>query len=211
MARRILSRIFFFFFQAEDGIRDIGVTGVQTCALPILAVDPRVLVPRPETEHVVEAALALPHGARVVDVGTGSGAVALALKDERPDLDVHATDISVDALNVARGNAGALGLDVTFSVADLYEGEFDAVLSNPPYVADRDDLPPEVVRHEPAQALFAGPDGLDVIRRLVARRPPFLALEVGMGQAPAVAALFDEAYDVSGRADLEIGSAWCRE
>ena len=81
-----------------------------------------MLIPRPETEHVVEAALALPAGTRVVDVGTGSGAIALALKDERPDLDVLATDISPDALAVARGNAQRLGLDVTFVEGDLLAG-----------------------------------------------------------------------------------------
>lgn len=151
-----------------------------------LEVDARVLIPRPETELLVDAALTLAPGARVVDVGTGSGAVALALKDERPDLDVAATDVSADALAVARANASRLGLHVTFVQADLYAGEFDAVVANPPYVADGDDLPADVGRHEPAAALFGGPDGLDVIRRLVARRPPFLALEVGMGQAPAV-------------------------
>ena len=162
-----------------------------------LAVDARVLVPRPETELLVEAALGLPRGARVVDVGTGSGAVALALKDERADLDVRGTDLSEEALAVARANAARLGLDVALSRADLLEGSgpVDAVLSNPPYVAeaDRATLPPEVVRHEPALALFAGPDGLDVVRRLVvqagASAAALLALEVGQGQAPAVAEL----------------------
>jgi tRNA threonylcarbamoyl adenosine modification protein (Sua5/YciO/YrdC/YwlC family) len=135
-----------------------------------LAVDPRVLIPRPETELLVEIGLELPHGAGVVDVGTGSGAVALALKDERPDLDVVGTDVSAAALDVARGNAGRLGLDVAFVEGDLLEGAGatrrdsagspdaasapgppeavpalavpDAVLSNPPYVADGDPLPP---------------------------------------------------------------------
>jgi release factor glutamine methyltransferase len=162
-----------------------------------LVVDARVLVPRPETELLVEAALGLPRGARVVDVGTGSGAVALALKDERGDLDVRGTDVSEEALAVARANAARLGLDVALSCADLLEGvaPVDAVLSNPPYVADaeRATLPPEVARHEPALALFAGPDGLDVVRRLVvqagASAAALLALEVGLGQAPAVAEL----------------------
>jgi release factor glutamine methyltransferase len=162
-----------------------------------LVVDARVLVPRPETELLVEAALGLPRGARVVDVGTGSGAVALALKDERGDLDVRGTDVSEEALAVARANARRLGLDVALSRADLLEGvgPVDAVLSNPPYVAeaDRATLPPEVARHEPALALFAGPDGLDVVRRLVAQAgasaAALLALEVGEGQAPAVAGL----------------------
>jgi release factor glutamine methyltransferase len=160
-----------------------------------LAVDERVLVPRPETELLVEAALDLPRGARVADVGTGSGAVALALADERPDLVVVGTDASHDALAVARANASRLGLAVTFLLGDLLgpvDGPLDAVLSNPPYVADGDPLPPDIARHEPAAALFAGPDGLAVIRRLLpaaAARAPFLAVEVGAGQADAVRTL----------------------
>jgi release factor glutamine methyltransferase len=167
----------------------LGVKGFRRLEL---AVDPRVLVPRPETEHVVEAALDLPAGARVVDVGTGSGAIALALKDERPDLDVLGTDVSADALAVARANGSRLGLAVTWLQADLLDGvaEVDAVVSNPPYVRVGERLPPEVARFEPAAALFAGPDGLDVYRRLVpAVRAPFVALEVGAGQAPAVSDL----------------------
>jgi len=157
----------------------------------VLRVDPRVLVPRPETEFVVEAALSLPEGARVVDVGTGSGAIALALKDERPDFEVVGTDVSADALDVARGNAERLGLDVSFVHGDLLAGlEADAVVSNPPYVAAGDRLPPDV-GFEPRAALFGGEDGLDVIRRLMkqAGDVPFLALEVGAGQASEVAAL----------------------
>ena len=158
-----------------------------------LAVDRRVLVPRPETELLVEVGLELPAGASVVDVGTGSGAIALALKQERPDLVVTATDTSAEALAVARANAERLGLDVAFTQTDLFDGAPDAVLSNPPYVADGDALPPDVAEHEPAAALFAGADGLDVVRRLVARSAEagvgLLALEVGAGQADAVAAL----------------------
>jgi release factor glutamine methyltransferase len=158
-----------------------------------LDVDPRVIVPRPETELLVELALTLPAGARVVDVGTGSGAVGLALKEERPDLAVSASDVSAAALEVARANAQRLGLEVAFVESDLLEAiedGVDAIVSNPPYVAERDraGLAPEITRHEPAQALFAGPDGLDVIRRLVpaaARRAPWVALEIGAGQADA--------------------------
>jgi release factor glutamine methyltransferase len=163
----------------------------------VLQVDSRVLVPRPETEFVVEAALSLPESARVVDVGTGSGAIALALKEERPDLEVLGTEISAGALDVARANAERLGLDVSFVHGDLLAGlEADAVVSNPPYVAAGDRLPPDV-GFEPRGALFGGEDGLDVIRRLVkeASDVPFLALEVGAGQATSVASLMG-AWDV---------------
>jgi release factor glutamine methyltransferase len=168
----------------------LGSKGFRTIDL---AVDARVLVPRPETEHVVEAALELPAGARVADVGTGSGAIALALKTERPDLEIVATELSPDALAVARANAARLGLDVELLEGDLLDpvaGPLDAVVSNPPYVAAGDVLPRDV-GHEPREALFGGEDGLDVIRRLVvtARGVPFLAMEVGAGQAHAVAEL----------------------
>ncbi|HTN22711.1 MAG TPA: peptide chain release factor N(5)-glutamine methyltransferase [Solirubrobacteraceae bacterium] len=166
-----------------------------------LEVDARVLVPRPETELLVEVGLELPEGARVADVGTGSGAIALALKHERPDLDVVATDASIHALAVARGNASRLGLDVEFVHGDLLAGlrHFDAVLSNPPYVAEgeRATLAPEITRHEPPGALFAGADGLDVIRRLVpaaaAAGAALLAIEVGAGQAGRVTTLMGAA------------------
>jgi release factor glutamine methyltransferase len=161
-----------------------------------LAVDPRVLIPRPETEHVVEAALGMPEGARVVDVGTGSGAIALALADERPDLRVVATESSPGALAVARANAARLGLAVELVLGDLLEGvtgPVDAVVSNPPYVRDGERLAPELA-FEPREALFAGPDGLDVYRRLAPalRDVPFVALEVGEGQAARVAALLPD-------------------
>lgn len=178
-----------------------------------LEVDPRALIPRPETELLVEVGLELPDGARVVDVGTGSGAIALALVDERPDLDVTATDVDVDALAVARGNASRLGLDVAFAAGDLLGAvpnvRFDAVLSNPPYIpdGDRPGLPPDVRDHEPPGALFAGADGLDVYRRLIpqaAAAAPLVAVEVGAGQAEDVAALMRAAGlgSVEVRADL---------
>jgi release factor glutamine methyltransferase len=163
-----------------------------------LHVDARVLVPRPETEHLVDALLDLPSDARVHDVGTGSGAIALALKHERPDLRVSASDVSPDALAVARANAQRLGLDVAFSQGDLLDGvdrHVDVVVSNPPYVQDGDraSMAPEVVKHEPGLALFAGADGLRTIRPLVTQAAAtdahLLALEVGAGQAPAVRAL----------------------
>jgi release factor glutamine methyltransferase len=153
-----------------------------------LAVDRRVLIPRPETELLVEVGLSLPRGASVVDVGTGSGSVALALKDERPDLDVWATDVSPDALAVARENGSHLGLDVKFAQADLLSGlsqRFDAVLGNLPYVAEGSALPPEIEGYEPDLALFGGGDGLDPVRRLLpmVAEVPLIALEVGLAEA----------------------------
>ena len=157
-----------------------------------LAVDRRVLIPRPETELLVEVGLTLERGARVLDVGTGSGAVALALKHERPDLELWATELSADALAVARENARALGLTVEFVHGDLLDGapaELDAVLANPPYVPVGFELAPEISLFEPEGAVFGGPDGLAVLRRLItaaASAAPLVALEVGFDQAAAV-------------------------
>lgn len=164
-----------------------------------LTVDRRALIPRPETEHLVESALRLPAGWRVLDVGTGCGAVALALAMERPDLEVHGSDLSRPALELAGENSRRLGLDVRWHHADLLEGareDHRAVVANLPYVADgeRGSLAPEILRHEPHDALFAGADGLNAIRRLAAqltvrRGVRFVALEVGAGQGPAVSRL----------------------
>lgn len=168
-----------------------------------LTVDARVLIPRPETELLVEAALSLPQGARVLDLGTGSGAVALALADERPDLTVWASDVSEDALTVALANGQRLGLSVRWLHSDLLEDvpdEIDALVSNPPYVARSQtaELAPEILRHEPEQALFAEADGLGSIAALLAQaarrsRLRFVALEIGAGQADAVEQLMREA------------------
>ncbi|MGH2871305.1 MAG: peptide chain release factor N(5)-glutamine methyltransferase [Solirubrobacteraceae bacterium] len=178
-----------------------------------LAVDPRVLIPRPETELLVEVGLELASGASVLDVGCGSGAVALALADERADLPVRGSDLSPDAIAVARANAAALGLVVAFEVADLLDGRpADAVLANLPYVSAGEALAPEIALYEPPQALFAGADGLDVVRRLIAEAgaggaaggPALLALEIDPRQSAQVTALLaDAGFDaVEVRRDL---------
>jgi release factor glutamine methyltransferase len=179
-----------------------------------LRVDPRALIPRPETELLIEVALALPPRARVLDVGTGSGAIALALAHERPDLEITGSDVSEPALELARANGQRLGLPVRWLLADLLDGmpdEFDAVLANPPYVAEgeRGTLAPEILRHEPAGALFAGPDGLDTIRVLLAQLATrecvrFAALEVGAAQADAVAELLPDAGFREVRAERDL-------
>ena len=177
-----------------------------------LAVDRRVLIPRPETELLVEVGLGLPAGARVADVGTGSGAVALALADERPDLLVRGLDVSEDALAVARANARRLGLAAEFAAADLLDGErYDAVLANLPYIPDGAPLEPEISLYEPSRALFAGPDGLDLVRRLIRR--------VGIGTGVGVGVGVKAGGGVGAAAGprplpllaLEIGSEQCAE
>lgn len=162
-----------------------------------LVVDPRVLIPRPETELLVEVGLTIAPGARVADIGTGSGAVALALKQERPDLDVVGVDDSTGALSVARMNSQRLKLEVDWIEGDLLNGiHADAVLANLPYVAADELLPPDVARYEPQRALLGGQDGLDLVRRLIeqAGREPqikLIALEIGHTQAAATTALLE--------------------
>lgn len=180
-----------------------------------LMVDRRVLVPRPDTETLVEWALEvlapLPSPS-VVDLGTGSGAIALAIKSRRPDAQVLATDRSHDALQVAGANARALGLAVEFRHAGWLEGvagRFDLIVSNPPYVAAGD---PHLraLSHEPSNALVAGADGLDDVRAIARQAParlrPFgwLLLEHGYDQAAAVRELLANAgfSQVASRRDL---------
>jgi release factor glutamine methyltransferase len=168
-----------------------------------LAVDPRVLIPRPETEILVERCLAILEGVerpRVLDIGVGSGAIALAIADERPDAQVIGTDSSPGALEVAEANKLRLGLDgrVELRHGDLLadaEGPFDLVVSNPPYVVPEDvgQLEPEVLR-EPREALVGvgRHEEVGVAARPVLRSGAALALEVGDGQAPQIAASLRE-------------------
>jgi release factor glutamine methyltransferase len=169
-----------------------------------IGVDARVLVPRPETELLVElAAGALASGVSVLDCCCGSGAVALALKDERGDLAVSGSDLDRGALEVAAANSQRLGLEIEWLQADLLErfqaGRFDAVVANPPYVASDEiaALEPEVSRHEPRLALDGGSDGLATLARLIAQAGAAgvgtLILEHGEGQADAVHALCEAA------------------
>lgn len=172
-----------------------------------LAVDARVLIPRPETEGLVDHVLtwAERRGAgplKVLDVGTGSGAIALALASERAETACVGTDVSAGALDVAAANGRALGVDVDWRLGEFFNpvrpGEqFDVVVSNPPYVleSERDGLAPEVRDHEPHNALFAGADGLDALRVLltgaaqVVAPGGLFALEIGAEQGAAVVAL----------------------
>ncbi len=161
------------------------ILGVKGFRRLMLQVDGRVLIPRPETELLVEVALELPAGSRVHDVGTGSGAVALALIDERPDLVVSASDASASAVEVARAN----GLDAVVH-RGLPAGEYDMVVANLPYVREDEweGLAPEIRLWEPREALVSGVDGLDAIRSLVAQAPAGvrLALEHAPAQTEAI-------------------------
>jgi len=196
------------------------LTGVAGFRRLELAVGPGVLIPRPETEVVAAHAMArLPQAGVVVDCGTGSGAIALSIADERSDARVLATERSREAFRWAAKNRDSLGLEVELISCDLLaglpaqlRGSVDVVVSNPPYVAttERGILDRDVIAYEPHEALFAGERGLDVIRRLVdgarkwLRPGGWLVLEMGERQAAEVSALLDAAgyREVGVHADL---------
>ncbi|MBI2750656.1 MAG: peptide chain release factor N(5)-glutamine methyltransferase [Burkholderiales bacterium] len=189
------------------------ITGHQEFYGLDLAVDARVLVPRPDTETLVDWALELlPPSACVIDLGTGSGAIALALKHARADLQVSAVDASTDALTVAHTNAQRLQLEVAFAPGNWLDGvagPFDAIVSNPPYIAAADHHL-QALTHEPLSALASGADGLDDIRTIIRQAPTrlrpggWLLLEHGYDQAEAVRALLTQAgfHEAQSRRDL---------
>ena len=168
-------------------------------------VGPGVLIPRPETEHLVEAALArAPQNARVLDIGTGSGCIAITLKLERPDLSVSAVDVSTAALKIARANAAECNAEVEFIESDLFaacdDRQFDLIVSNPPYIPEADvHLGQGDLRFEPRNALASGQDGLDAIRAIVSQTKAYLTsggwllFEHGYDQGEAVQGLLRDA------------------
>jgi release factor glutamine methyltransferase len=198
------------------------ITGQQEFYGLPLKVTPAVLIPRPETEHLVEAVLKLlptNQPQKIADIGTGSGAIAIALAVHLPHAEITALDISAEALAVAAINASehAVADRIRFFQSDLLSAidheasVFDAIVSNPPYVpeSDRDTLHPQVRNHEPATALFAGETGLDLYRRLIpqafnALHPNgLLALEIGHGQQKALASLLKTWHNISFINDLQ--------
>ena len=210
--------------ERERGMPAQYITGHQEFWGMDLIVTPAVLIPRPETEHVIETVLArvarAPSPAsllRIVDVGTGSGCIALALAEELPGAEIHATDISAAALEIARANAARHQLEdrIQFHQADLLQGlgrgEFDFVVSNPPYVGDSeaDQVQLEVRKYEPRNAVFAGATGLEVIERLIPQareslKPEgWLVMEISGTIADGVRDLLADWNDVQIAKDLQ--------
>jgi release factor glutamine methyltransferase len=194
------------------------LTGTQEFFGLLFEVSPDVLIPRPETEHLVEAVLErLGREANpiIVDVGTGSGAIAVAIAHAMPRSRVTAVDLYPSALKIARRNAERHGVidRVTLLQSDLLaaagSAEFDVVVSNPPYIADAEVLEPQVANYEPRSALFAGPTGLEIYQRLIpqvrtALKPQgWLIMEIGYGQQPAIQTLLRDWGKISFAQDLQ--------
>ncbi len=181
------------------------ITGVREFWTREFEVDRGVLIPRPETELIVEAVIERDHKRpRILDVGTGSGCLAVTLAAELPDAQVVATDVSAEAIAVARRNAQRHGVSarVLFVLTNLLDnlpGGFNVVVSNPPYIARASELPPDVIQYEPHTALYGGEDGLEAIRVLIQDARAHLAdgglfvVEFGFGQADEVRALAENA------------------
>ena len=196
-----------------------------------VTVDPRVLIPRPETEQLFELARdAIDHPKVIVDLCTGSGNLAIALKATFPDAIVYATDLSSDAVDLARANARRAGLDVSVFHGDLFAplpdhlaGRVDLIVSNPPYIAEHElgGLPVDVRDHEPVMALIAGPVGDEILKRIAAAASEWLrpggvvACEISEFHGPVVAEHFSSLdgeirIDLSGKERFVIGSRRCR-
>jgi release factor glutamine methyltransferase len=207
--------------QRSRGVPAQYITGHQEFWGLDLIVSPSVLIPRPETEHVIETVLDLARDVpapRIVDVGTGSGCIALALAKELPHAEIHAVDISPDALEVARANAARHDLNsrIHFHGGDLLTAfpkaeHFDFIVSNPPYVgeSDEDQVQMEVRKFEPRAAVFAGPSGLEVIGRLIPQAQPalkpggWLVMEIGQGQDKTLRQLLQGWNDIRFVKDLQ--------
>src|ERR1700741_4701796 len=206
--------------QRTKGVPAQYITGHQEFWGLDLIVSPAVLIPRPETEHLIETVLPLARALKnpkIADVGTGSGAIALALAKELPNAEIHATDISPSALEMAEANAARLQLErnLFFHDTDLLNGlepaAFDFVISNPPYVgeAEADQVQLEVRKFEPRTAVFAGPTGLEVIESLVpaaraALKPGgYLIMEISATIAEGVRTLLHAWKDVTVTNDLQ--------
>jgi release factor glutamine methyltransferase len=206
-----------FVYERISGVPIQYIVGRQEFFGRYFTVNPAVLIPRPETEFIVEAMLELgpPAGSRIIDVGTGSGCIGVTLALELADVHVTLTDLSLDALRVARLNADNLGASVSIACMDLLDaahGPFDFIVSNPPYVSRKESsrLQIEVREHEPDVALYGDDDGLAAFRRLaptaelLLRPGGYLIAEMGFGMEARVLGLFGDAWEkLPTRKDLQ--------
>jgi len=205
--------------ERSRGVPAQYITGHQEFWGLDFLVSPAVLIPRPETEHLVETAIEVARDLNhpvIIDVGTGSGCVALALENELPRAEVHACDLSPDALEIARANAARLRLErVRFHITDLLTGfpqEFaDIIVSNPPYVGEceADKVQAQVRKFEPHMAVFGGPEGPELIRKLIEQaqhvlKPDgWLMIEIGYTQSPLLEEVLKGWHDIRFVPDLQ--------